>query len=518
MPNPRLRILVVDDDPSNREVLSHRLGTEPGWDLSVSSASDASEALQALRGDFYDLAFLDYRLPDMDGVKLLDQVRQLHPKTAVVMVSAMGSERLAVEAMKRGAIDYLAAADLRTADLGRLLRRGLEMQVLQRENLELRQVNRMKDEFISSVSHELRTPLAVILGYAKTLEDGELGALTPPQTTAVKAIRRRGDSLLDMVNRLLAFKESSFGTQEVLLRPTDLTAFLKEIVPAPPPEAAARGVTLSTDIAQGPIWVLADPAKLKEAVGNLLSNAYKFSPDGGVVTVILSVHGGREAWLRVQDTGRGVPPEIIPHLFEAFGHSDSELTRDISGLGLGLPLAKQTVDLHGGRIWIESEGSGRGSLATIALALSEPDTPHLVVEQPSKSSKKRLLVVEDNADIVEIVRLFLAGFSENVELATTLKGQEALEMMSHRRFDLVVLDILLPDMNGLDMLERLQRLPPDKRIPILILSGHAEAARKALTLGAVDYLLKPFTKQAFLEKVLKGLGLERRGRGRGAAS
>lgn len=514
MPNPKLRVLVVDDEPSKRRVLVERLKGEPGWELSVNEAVDGAEALEALKSGLYDLAFLDYRLPDFDGIKLLDQVRQLHPKTAVVMVSGMGSERLAVEAMKHGAIDYLSAPDLSTADLGRLLRRGIEMQVLQRENLELRQVNRMKDEFISSVSHELRTPLAVILGYAKSLEDGDLGALSAPQKTAVSAIRRRGDGLLDMVNRLLAFKETTFATQEVLLRPTDLAKFAREAAPKPAAEAAARGVRLEFEGPEEGVWCLADPAKLKEALANLLSNAYKFSPDGGVVTLLLKLNAGREAWLRVIDRGRGIPPELIPHLFEAFGHSDSELTREVSGLGLGLTLSKQIVALHGGRLWIESEGSGRGSTATIALNLAEPDTPHLIVEQPSKAAKRRLLVVEDNEDIVEIVRLFLAGFSENVELTTTLRAAEALELVSARRFDLVVLDILLPDMNGLEVMERIGRLPAEKRPPVLILSGHTDAAKQALERGAVDFILKPFTKQAFLEKVLNAVGLERRGKGR----
>ncbi|MDE2290574.1 MAG: response regulator, partial [Elusimicrobia bacterium] len=302
--------------------------------------------------------------------------------------------------------------------------------------------------------------------------------------------------------------------QEVLLRPTDLAGLVREAAFAPPPEAQARGVRLSLDAAAGPVWSLVDPDMLKEALGHILSNAHKFSPDGGQVRLTLSLHGSREAWLRVEDQGRGIPPELIPHLFDAFAHADSELTREISGLGLGLTLAKQIVELHGGRLWLESEGAGHGSIATIALPLSEPDTPHMVVEQPSRAGKKRLLVVEDNADIVEIVRLFLAGFSENVELTTTLKGTEALELATHRRFDLLVLDIMLPDMNGLEVLERLARLPAEKRPPVLMLSGHTEAAKQALTKGARDYILKPFTKQAFLEKVLDGLGLERRRRNR----
>lgn len=507
---PRLRILVIDDEADNQERIQKRLKETPDWDIETVSAGDAVSAMQALRERLFDVAFLDYRLPDSDGLKVLEQIRQLHPKVAVVMLSSFGSEKTAVEAIRLGAIDYLVRSDFAAVDLTRLLRRAIEMQVLQTENTELRQVNRMKNEFISSVSHELRTPLAVILGYAKTMEDGELGKISPQQGKALGAIRRRGERLLAMLNRLLTFKETSKGRQEIILRPTDLSVLLEETLKNVFPEAQNKKFTLKYDIPKNPVWILADQAPLKEIVLSLLSNAVKFAPEGSLVRVVLEVRDDRECWIQIRDQGRGIPREALPRIFESFFHTDENLTREVSGLGLGLALARQIVELHGGRIWLESEGKDKGTTATVALPLSEPESPEKIVDQPLRFEKKRILVVEDNSDIVEIIRLFIAGFSENLLITTTEQGKEALELLGKNEYDLLVLDLIMPGVSGYDILDRLKKLPERKSMPILILSGHQEAAKQAVANGANDYLLKPFHKEAFLQKILQLLGLERR--------
>ncbi|HBL15631.1 MAG TPA: hypothetical protein DD417_02405 [Elusimicrobia bacterium] len=507
----KLNILIADDKEHARALLEERLHEIQGWDILVQCAKDATEALDALRRRVFDVAFIDYLVPGIDGVKLLDQVRQLHPKVAVVIMAPHGSEKIAVDAMKHGAIDFLVHDDLPIVDLGRLLRRAVELQILQSENLELRQVNRMKDEFISSVSHELRTPLAVILGYAKTLREGDLGPVSEPQARALQAIMRRGDLLLQMLNRLLTFRDRAFNTQEVLLRSVDLSPLLGDYLGERWLQNQPRGVRVSLTVPEGPVWALVDPLQLKEVLGSLLSNAVRFSPDSGLVQVTLEEHAGVEAWVRVSDQGRGIEPEILPRLFDGFVHTDSELTREVSGLGIGLALARQIMELHGGRIWLESKGVGQGTSSMLALPLAQPDSLPMAVEQPPRLTKKRVLVVEDNADIVELVRVFLSGLSENLQLTTTHRGEEALDLLRERRFDLLILDLMLPDMNGLELLDRMQKESKERRVPVLILSGHREAAQQAIVRGAQDQLLKPFTKQAFLEKILRLLGLERRG-------
>lgn len=507
---PKLRVLIIDDEQGNRDLIKQRLATMTSWVTESSLVPDARSAFAALRESIFDVAFVDHRLPDDDGLRVLEQIRQQYPKMAVVVMSALGSEKIAVQAMRRGAIDYIVTQELESSDLAQLLRRAVEMQLLQGENAELRQVNRMKDEFISSVSHELRTPLAVILGYAKTMEDGELGELSPQQSLAIRAIRSRGERLLEMLNRLLTFKESKLGTQEVLLRPTDLTSFFKEFLSADFADAKKKNVALETDLPDGPLWSLADPDQLKEVVNGLLSNAIKFSPDGSKVLISMKIHPPQEVWLRFEDQGRGIPSESLPRIFDAFFHTDSDLTREISGLGIGLALARQIVEMHGGRIWLESEGQAKGTTATVALPLVQPDTPHMVVEQQRRIDKKRVLIVEDNADIVEIIRIFLAGVSKNIVLTTTDRGQDALDLMSQRRFDLLLLDLFLPGLSGFDVLERMKRLPEERRLPVVILTGHRQAAQQAMRKGAAGVILKPFNKRNFIDTVLKMLGLERR--------
>jgi signal transduction histidine kinase len=510
-PLPSFQVLLIDDDLGRRQALQDRLTGLPGWQLELACAADASEAFAALRRKSFDLAFLNAQIARGDGIRVLEQIRQLYPKVAVVVMSGAGSEKTAVEAVRRGAVEYVVERDILQVDMSTLMRRAVEMHRLQTENTELRQINRMKDEFISSASHELRTPLAVILGYAKTMEDGELGALTPPQALAVKAIRTRGERLLEMLTRLLTFKESRMGMQEVVLRPTDLGIFLQRLLDEDWPSEKRKGIELERAAPEAPVWALADPEFLREVVNGLVSNALKFSPPQTRVRVSLTPRGPQEAWIRVEDQGRGIIPEALPRIFDPFTHTDNDMTRSVSGLGLGLALARQIIELHGGRIWLESEGADRGTTAIVALSLVQPDAPVVIVEKERRVDKKRILIVEDNADIVEIIRLFMAGFSHNIVITATDQGQQALELMIRQRFDLLILDLLLPGLSGTEILERMRRMPQDKRMPVLILSGHPEAAKDAVqNKGADDFLLKPFNRNRFIDKVLQLLGLERR--------
>ena len=146
----------------------------------------------------------------------------------------------------------------------------------------------------------------------------------------------------------------------------------------------------------------------------------------------------------------------------------------------------------------------------MALPVAQADTPQVIVEQQRKIDKKRILVVENNTEMVEILRLFLAGFSENLILSVTHEGEEAIDLMNRSRYDLMLLDLLLPGISGLEVISRMQIMPPEKRFPVLVITGHQEAAAEALTKGAADILLKPFYKKVFLDRVTKLLGMERR--------
>lgn len=495
-------ILIVDDEPDARTILKARLADIPNVSLTLDTASDGEEALGKLQEKPCDLVFLDYRLPTSDGLHILDKIRQFHPKTAVVMTTAAGSEQIAVSAMKKGAMDYLTQQDLRQADLAQLLRRVIEIRNLVNQNMELRQVNQMKNEFIANVSHELRTPLTVVIGYANTLKDGSLGPLSEAQKKALTSVVERSEGLMATLNNILRIREVREGIKPVLLKPVDLRALLETQLQRAHKEVRRKGLTLKNQAGEAPVWVLADEEKLGDVIDNLLSNATKFSPASGTLRVELRVSAGR-ARLSVADEGPGVPPELMPHIFERFFAANQGPTREYPGLGLGLPLSKEIMERHGGRIWLESAGAGSGTTALLELPVSTQDAEPAVVEGGQTFHKKRVMIVEDNPDLVEVLMLFLASISRNVEIVTANSGFEALEKLKDDPPNLIILDVMMPGMDGFEVLARLRRLPDAERIPVMVLTGYSDAVKRARDAGAQEVLLKPFEKNVFVKKVLQ---------------
>ncbi len=498
-------VLVVDDEQDARTILRGELEKLPGVSLKVSVASDGDEALNMLKDSPFDLVFLDYRLPPTNGLDILEKIRQHHPKTAVVMTTAAGSEQIAVSAMKKGAMDYITQRDLRQTDLGQLLRRVIEIRDLVNQNMELRQVNQMKNEFIANVSHELRTPLTVVIGYANTMRDGSMGPLTDAQQKALGSMIERAEGLMAVLNNILRIREVHEGRRQLLLKPVELNALVAAQVERAGREIRRRKLALTAEYPPNEIWVMADEEKLGDVIDNLLSNACKFSPANGALKVLVALEKGR-ARLSVLDAGPGVPPEVLPHVFDTFSAANQGPTREYAGLGLGLPISKQIVEALGGRIWLESEGSGRGTTARLELPLSAKDAPPAVVDGSETVKKKRILIVEDNPDLVEVLMLFLASVSRNLTIATAHSGFEALEKIEEDLPSLVILDVMMPGMDGFEVLSRLKRLPPEKRPPVMVLTGYSDALARAKEAGANEVMLKPFEKNAFVKKVLQLLG------------
>lgn len=495
-------VLIIDDEPDNRTLLRGRLKAVTDFRLEIEDASDGDEALKKLATGNYDLAFLDYRLPPSNGLEILDKMRQLHPKVAVVMTTAAGSEQIAVSAMKKGAIDYLTHKDLRQVDLAQLMRRVFEIRDLVNQNMELRQVNRMKNEFIANVSHELRTPLTVVIGYANTMRDGSHGGVNDSQKRALTAIIERAEGLLATLNNILRIGEINEGRKPIMLQPFDLSSMTRTLLARASKDLAQRKLRAEATLGQGGPWVLGDPDQLAEVIDNLLANAIKFSPESGVLKIEITSGGGK-ALLSVTDAGPGIAPEILPHIFEPFSAAHQGPTREYPGLGLGLPLSREIVEQHGGRLWLESLGTGKGAAARLELPLCQPDAARAVIETSTTLDKKKILIIEDNRDLVEVLMLFLSGVSRNLIVSATNSGYEALEKIKDETPDLVILDVIMPGMDGFEVISRLRRLPAAERIPVLVLTGYPDAAGRAKEAGAQEVLLKPFEKNVFVRQVLR---------------
>lgn len=491
-----------------RGAMEKRLAAAQGWTLAVGAAAGGAEALEVLRRAFYDLIFLDGRLAGEKPMDLLDRLRQLYPKSAVVVVRGAGGEAEAVEAMKRGALDYLTAGQLEAFDPSHAFHRVIERRYLVDQNMELRQVNEMKNEFIANISHELRTPLTVVIGYAETLKDEGLGPVSAAQKKALESIAARAEELLRTLNQILRLRDAKEGRETLTLKPLELAGFLAARASRLPRDFEKRAARLETRLPREEVWIMADAEKLAVVVDNLLANAAKFGPQGGAVTLTLSAGDGAAA-LEVHDSGPGIPPEMLTRVFEGFGAAEAQgPTREYGGLGLGLAVSRQIIEGHGGKLWLESKPSA-GTSARLSLPLSSPDSPEARVEGKGRL-KKRLLIVEDNADLVEILMLFLSGAGQNLEVDTARSGGEALDKLKARVPDLLILDIMMPGMSGLEVIERLRKAPETKDLPVLVLTGYAEAAEKARG-HAQDVLLKPFEKHAFLSKISRLLGGKKNG-------
>lgn len=494
-----MSVLLIGSPPA-RAALEKRLADVPGWTLALGAAATGGEALDILRKAFYDLVFLDGTLAGEHPMELLERLRQLYPKSAVIIAPGAGGESEAVEAMKRGALDYLTTEQLARFDPAAAFRRIIERRYLIDQNMELRQVNEMKNEFIANISHELRTPLTVVIGYAETLKDEGLGPVSAAQKKALESIAARAEELLRTLNQILRLRDAKEGRETITLKPLDLRAFLASRASKLPRDFEKSGARLEAKLPPAEVWIKADAEKLAVVVDNLLANAAKFGPRGGTVTMSLKSEGGA-AIVAFHDDGPGVPYEMLTRVFEDFGAAESQgPTREHGGLGLGLAVSRHIVEHHEGKLWLESK-PGHGTTALVSLPLSTPDSPLSRIESAERL-KKRLLIVEDNADLVDILMLFLTGASHNLEVETARSGPEALDKIKARVPDLLILDIMMPGMNGFEVIERVRRTAETRALPILVLTGYAEAAEKARAY-AQEVLLKPFEKDAFLATISK---------------
>lgn len=403
------------------------------------------------------------------------------------------TEHLRLEAERAASAEQLKIAN---ASLESLVRH------LGRARAQAEVASEAKSRFLASMSHELRTPLNGILGYAQLLQME--GGLNPTQTGRVKAMLGAGQHLLGMINRVLAISE--IEAEHFELHPTDFdpqeaaASCLDQVRPA----AAARGLTVRlTQAADMPGRLTADPTRLRQILLNLLGNAVKFT-DRGVVELRLGAAEGGGLRIEVADTGPGVTPEKQPHLFGEFERLGPTGTA-VEGAGLGLAISARLVRAMGGIIGY-SDRAGGGSLfwlelpthaGTLALATSTPRPA-----EPQPVEPLRILVVDDVAMNRDVARSFLLAAGHRVVCAEG--GAEAIDLVVAEAFDMVLMDVRMPGMDGLEATRRIRALPgPPGRVPVVALTAQAFAEQVAVcrSAGMNGHLAKPFTQEALLAAV-----------------
>ncbi|WP_205665069.1 ATP-binding protein [Caldimonas tepidiphila] len=373
--------------------------------------------------------------------------------------------------------------------------------------LEAERVSRLKDEFLATLSHELRTPIQAILGWLHVLNN----PASPPagREAALGTIERNARAQARIVDDLLDMSRIISGKVQLRVQPVPLAAVLEAATESMRPAAQAKSLQLDMRLDAAGCTVRGDPDRLQQAVWNLLSNAVKFTPRGGRVQVRLEA-GEAEARIVVSDSGEGIAPDFLPHVFDRFRQADASITRRHGGLGLGLSIVKQIVELHGGTARAESPGAGQGATLTLALPLlgrvtppqplpgggAAAAAPPAPVECPGDCPSLqglRVLVVDDEPDARELLRVLLENCGAEVCVADS--AAEALERLCRGRFELLLSDIGMPGTDGCQLLATLRARPGDQGggTPALALTALArpEDRARALACGFDGYLVKP---------------------------
>ena len=375
----------------------------------------------------------------------------------------------------------------------------------QKARAEAERLNQLKDEFLSTVSHELRTPLNAILGWSQILRSNRVDEAT--MNRALETIERNARSQAELINDLLDISRIIIGKIRLNVQMVELLPVIEAAIDTVRPAADAKNIRLQSvlDPAAGP--VLGDSERLQQIVWNLLSNAIKFTPKRGRVQVCLQ-RINSHVEIIVTDTGQGISAEFLPYVFDRFRQADSSITRSFGGLGLGLAIVRQLVELHGGTVHAESPGEGQGATFTVKLPLMaigpkaiEPERVHPAAggSVPFDCSPGldglRILIVDDDADIraLLIYTLEVCG----AEVMAAASADEAISALtaSSPPMDILISDIGMPDEDGYALLRRVRALEPENggRIPAIALTAYARTQdrRAALLAGFQSHVAKP---------------------------
>jgi signal transduction histidine kinase/DNA-binding response OmpR family regulator len=439
-----------------------------------------------------------------------------------VVLALAGGYRLRVRGMRKRQRDLQREVAQRTEELRRALA------TLEGQAQKLKELDAAKSRFFANISHEFRTPLTLTLGPLRDVQAGLYGAIPPGAAAEIDLAIRNANSQLELVDQLLALARLDAGQPE--FRPRD--GRLDECVrhAAAPFESLARRqrTRLEVDLPNEAVHGVFDEEKLERVIGNLLGNALKFTPPGGAVTLRLRRTAGEWATIDVEDTGPGIPPEDLPHVFERF-YRGGQAWGLVPGTGIGLALAKEYVDLHGGQIRAEGRAGG-GTRVTVRLPVTAaPEEPLLAearegqapglawatsateaeaspqgaeahVEEPTGTSRPTVLVVEDHADMRRYLGKHLTPHYQVVEAT---RGDAALAQIGAEIPDVIVSDVMMPGLDGYGLCRAVKANPDTDFIPVILLTAKAgtQSRLEGLEGGADDYLTKPFEPAELLARI-----------------
>jgi signal transduction histidine kinase len=517
----RAEVLVVEDNRDMRDFICRVLAPE----AQTRAVENGRVALQAMEERIPDLVLTDMMMPEMTGDELLAELRSTERlrDLPVVLLTAKADDELKLNLLQEGAQDYVMKPfsvdelrarvrnQLQTKRTRDVLRRALDTRSedlaamvaeLAAARHAAESANAAKDGFLAVLSHELRTPLTPALAATSALIS------SPPSDPAVlreflAVIRRNIELEARLVDDLLDVTRINRDKLRIQPTPVELHAVLRDALAMAAPVLREKQIATVVNFAETDAVIRGDAARLAQIFSNLLTNAAKFTPEGGQVTVSSEVLGERIR-VTVTDTGIGISSEVLPHIFEPFRQGEAAKARRFGGLGLGLSIARGLVEAHEGTITAHSDGAGHGAVFTVEFQLASPDV--MDVQVPSPGAKPaaphralRILVVEDHEDTRRILGALIRHWGHSVTMANSVA--EAGEALEKGTFDLVLSDIGLPDGTGYDVVTRLRKT---SSVPAVAMSGYGMESDLARTqaAGFNEHLVKPVSAE-ILRKTLE---------------
>jgi CheY-like chemotaxis protein/nitrogen-specific signal transduction histidine kinase len=534
-------LLVVDDDEVIRRILAQNLAEE-GYQ--IVEAKNGEAALVMYQQVQPDMVLLDGIMPVMDGFECCAKLQELPngPQTPVLIITGLEETSYVDRAFEVGAADYITKPihwPVMRQRVRRLLQQSQLNSDLETSNLALRQTaqqlqeqnrlleqakqaaetaNRAKSSFLAAMSHEIRTPMNGVIGMTGLLLDTELDT---QQYDFVNTIRSSGDALLTLINDILDFSKIESGKLELEQQPLNIRDCIEETLDMLAPKASEQGLELAYLIYKNtPSNVIGDVTRIKQILVNLVGNGVKFTPKGEVIIAVTSHKLGDrnsafsdpdptyEIKFAVKDTGIGIPGDKLDRLFQAFSQVDSSTTRNYGGTGLGLAISRRLVEIMQGKMWVESQehyGSTFYFTITAKAAPARHLTPKAESPQAAQLQGKRLLIVEDNKTHRQILNLQTQAWG--MIPVVTCSGAEALRYLERQEpFDLAVLDMQMPEMDGIELAIRIRQMAVYRHLPLVVLSSLGVSKIDAVKVDFAAILSKPIKQLQLHDVLAKVLG------------